>query len=152
MILCPGKGEAVLIRGTNSFMLVSLSAVRFPLCIETFRDETVQTVEEGDLIVVSAPEGGPLRQACILLELIGRFHAPLVVLPSGHPGSRRLKMVVSVGPNILASCSIQRGTHPEQHLICSSEELAGLHLAKHPEGVRIDGMGPGIEVSVLTPE
>lgn len=150
MILRPGEREAVLIRASNSFILLTPAAARFPLCIETFEGEIVQTVEKGDLIVVSAPEGGPLRQACLLLELIARFHAPLVVLPSGHPGSSRLRMVVSAGPEIFASCAIQRGTHPEQHLICSSEELAGLHLNKHPDGVRIDGIGPEIEISFLT--
>lgn len=149
MIRRPGEGQALLIRGADSFLLLTIVRARFPLCIETFEGEVVQTVEPGDLVVVSAPEGGSLRQACILLELIALFHAPLVVLPSGHPGSRRLRMVVSAGPEIRASCSIQRGTHPEQHLICSSDELAGLRLIRHREGVLIDGIRPEMEVTYL---
>jgi hypothetical protein len=80
--------------------------------------------------VVSAPEGGDLGQAMILLELIREYHAPLVVLPKGHPGSARLKMVISAGDEIELNCSIQRGTHPKQHLLCGSEEMAGMVLKR----------------------
>ena len=78
-------------------------------------------------------------QAMILLELIREYHAPLVVLSKGHPGSKRLSMVVSAGDYIELNCSIQRGTHPEQHLLCGSEEMAGLVLKRYGKGVEING-------------
>ena len=62
----------------------------------------------------------------MLMELVRTWHVPLLVLPRNHPGSRRISRVVSVAPEVRTSCSITRGTHPEQHLICSSDELAGI--------------------------
>jgi hypothetical protein len=69
---------------------------------------------------------------------------PLLVLPKDHPGSRRISYVVSVGPEIFTSCSIRRGTHPEQHLICSSDELNGITLKRSRYGVEISSLPEGI--------
>ena len=147
---CPlADDRLLLVTGSGSFFLVAKSAERFSLCIETFEGEVCDTVEEGDLVVVSAPEGGPLDQARMLLALVRTYRMPLVVLPSGHPGTRRLSMVVSAGPRIEASCQIRRGTHPEQHLICSSAELAGTRLRATPEGVEISGFPAGITFEYL---
>ena len=73
-----------------------------------YGDEYCHYLEEGDLVVVSAPEGGEIGQAMILLELIRKYHAPLVVLPKGHPRSKRITMVVSAGEPIAIDCSIKR--------------------------------------------
>ncbi len=73
----------------------------------------------------------------MLIDLVRTFHVPLLVLPKDHPGSRRISYVVSVGPEIFTSCSIRRGTHPDQHLICSSDELAGITLKRSEYGVDI---------------
>ncbi len=105
---------------------------------------TVQGVEAGDLVVVSAPEGGAVEPALMLIDLVRTFHVPLLVLPKNHPGSRRISYVVSVGPKIFTSCSIQRGTHPEQHLICSSDELAGLTLKRSENGVEVSNLPESI--------
>lgn len=147
---CPlSDDRLLLIAGSDSFFLVAKAGERFALCIETFEGEVCDTVEEGDLVVVSAPEGGPLEQAKMLLALVRTYRMPLVVLPPHHPGSRRLSMVVSTGPRIEASCQIRRGTHPEQHLICSSEKLAGTRLRATPEGVEITGFPAGITFEYL---
>ena len=69
-----------------------------------------------------------MAAAFMLLDLVRIHHVPLIVLPRGHPGSKRLRYVVSAGPSVELNCSIRRGTHPEQHLICSSTELAGICL------------------------
>ncbi len=127
------------IRCGQSFLLIGRVLSPFHLFIETSGDEHCQYLEEGDLVVVSAPEGGAVGQAIILLELIREYHAPLVVLPKGHPGSKRLTMVVSAGDQIELNCSIQRGTHPEQHLLCGSEDMAGLVLKRSEKGVEITG-------------
>jgi hypothetical protein len=87
----------------------------------------------------------------MLLELVRTYHLPLVVLPRGHPGSRRLKHVVSAGPVITMACTIQRGTHPEQHLLCSSEELSGLVLEGSGGGIRITGLVPGAGIHIIKP-
>jgi hypothetical protein len=74
----------------------------------------------------------------MLAELVRNYHMPLLVLPKDHPASRRLSCVVSVGPEIHTSCSIRRGTHPEQHLICSSDELGGITMKSFPGCVEVD--------------
>src|SRR5512136_1912016 len=136
--------ESLLIKGKQSFLLVALVKNNFGLCIETAHDEYVQGVEAGELVVVSAPEGGAVEPALMLIDLVRTFHVPLLVLPKDHPGSKRISYVVSVGPEIFTSCSIQRGTHPEQHLICSSEELAGITFKKSEQGVNISPLPEGI--------
>jgi hypothetical protein len=136
--------ELLLIRGKKSFLLVALVKNRFGLCIETSHDEYCQGVNAGDLIVVSAPEDGAVEPAVMLIDLVRTYHVPLLVLPKDHPGSRRISYVVSVGPEIFTSCSIQRGTHPEQHLICSSDELAGITLKRSEQGVNISPLPEGI--------
>lgn len=144
--------ELLQIRGEYSFLLVGKAGSRFPLCIETPDDEYCQTVEPDDLVAVSLPEGGPIEQARMMLELVRRYHIPLVVLPRDHPGSKRLSMVVSVAPEIFLACDIRRGTHPEQHLLCSSVELSGLSLAAVPGGVTIKRLPPGVVVERLDTE
>jgi hypothetical protein len=136
--------EVLLIRGKQSFILIALVKSSFGLCIETTHDEYCQGVEAGDLVVVSAPEDGAIEPALMLIDLVRSFHVPLLVLPKDHPGSRRISYVVSVGPEIFTSCSIRRGTHPDQHLICSSDELAGITLKRSKLGVSISPLPDGI--------
>jgi hypothetical protein len=135
--------ESLLIKGKQSFLLVALVKNNFGLCIETAHDEYVQGVEAGDLVVVSAPEGGAIEPALMLIDLVRTFHVPLLVLPKNHPGSKRISYVVSVGPEIFTSCSIWRGTHPDQHLICSSDELAGINLKRIEHGVDVSPLPDG---------
>jgi len=129
--------ELLLISGKHSFLLIAKVSDLFGLCIETSKEEFCQRVDPGDLIVVSAPEGGHFEPALMLMDLVRTYHIPLLVLPKDHPGSRRISCVVSVAPEIYTSCSIQRGTHPEQHLVCSSGELAGITLKGTEQGVDI---------------
>ena len=131
------RGDILFVEGARSFLLAAPVRGDFALCIETAGEEYVQGVHTGDVVVVSAPEAGPVQPALMLLALVRTYHLPLVVLPKNHPGSKRIPYVVSVAPEILTSCAIVRGTHPEQHLICSSDELAGLV-------VRITGDKAGI--------
>lgn len=112
--------------------------------IETFDAEYVQGIHPDDLIAVSAPEGGELTPACYLLDLVRKYDQPVLVLPRGHPGSRRLRYVISAGPEILLSCEIVRGTHPEQHLICSSAELAGLEISGENGSILINNLPEGV--------
>ncbi|MBN1167872.1 MAG: alpha/beta hydrolase [Methanospirillaceae archaeon] len=129
--------DVLLIRGDHSFLLVGVVQEPFALCLETRDDEWCQGIDAGDLVAVSAPEDGDPMQGLILLELVRKFHVPVIVLPKGHPGSSRLQMVVSAGAEISMNCSIERGTHPEQHLLCSSDELSGMHLQSDDSGVTI---------------
>ena len=141
-MIVPLQSNYLVCRGTFSFFLVACATHAFFLHIETAHEEYSQWIEIGDLIVVSAPEGGELMQAWHLCELIRSYHVPVVALPKGHPGSSRLKMVVSAGEHVELNCGIVRGTHPEQHLICASSELSGIQLA------RLDGDEIGVSIDM----
>jgi hypothetical protein len=145
----PDPDTLLLIEGTRSFLLAGVSGTRFPLCLETSGGEICTTIEEGDIVAVSAPEGGPLEPAVMLLELVRTYRHPVVVLPHGHPGSRRLQYVVSSAPEIVLSCAIQRGTHPDQHLLCSSDELAGVILTGSPGHIETGELPPGVHAHLV---
>ena len=146
----PLDDEVLLIRGKASFLITGKVKSGFGLCIETSHDEYCQRVDAGDLVVVSAPEGGAIEPALMLMDLVRTFHVPLLVLPKDHPGSRRISYVVSVGPEILTSCSVKRGTHPEQHLICSSDELSSITFKRSRYGVEISPLPDGITFQHIT--
>jgi hypothetical protein len=142
-MITPLSDELLLIRKEPSFLIIGKAQERFSLCIETSSDEYCQTVEPDDLIVVSAPDGGEPEAAAMLVELVRRHHTPLIVLPKDHPGSRRLRYVASAGPLITTDCTIRRGTHPEQHLICASENLSGMTLQGVKGGIEISNLPSG---------
>ena len=141
----------LLIRGGASFFLVARAPETFALPIETTDAEVFQGVHRGDLIVVSAPEGGDPEQARMLCELVRTYRQPLVVLPKGHPGSARLRMVLSVASAIMPRTDIERGTHPEQDVICSSGELSGLGMRAEGDFVCIEGFDPDCMMYALFP-
>ncbi len=142
-MIVPLRDELLLISGTHSFLLAAKANAQFALRIETPDREYCQTIDPSDLVVVSAPEGGALEPAIMLAEFVRTYRMPLIVLPKNHPGSKHFSYLVSAGPMITTSCIIQRGTHPEQHLVCSSDELAGTTLKGHPDGVEIVILPPG---------
>lgn len=151
-MIIPLPEADLLIQAPSSFLLIGLVREPFNLFIESSAEEYCQHLISGDLIAVSAPEGGSLRQASLLLELIRTWHAPLIVLPSGHPGSERLKMVVSAGDQITLNCSIQRGTHPQQTVICSSDELAGVSLQSSDGGIEISMLPACADFFMVNPD
>jgi hypothetical protein len=139
----------LVLEGSSSFLAVARALRRLPLCIETVEGEVVQGLDPDDLIAASAPSGGPLAPALMLIELVRRYGLPLVVLPKGHPGSRRLRVVVSAGPAIRIACGIQRGTHPEQDVLCGADEFAGLVLRGAHGGVEVEGAPPRVAIRSL---
>ena len=145
----PDPNTLLLVEGTRSFLIAGKAGSRFPLCIEYASGEICTTLEKDDIIAVSAPEGGALEPAVMLLELVRSYHLPLLVLPSEHPGSKRLRYVVSAGPEISLSCSIQRGTHPDQHLLCSSDELAGIILSGNQGHIEAGNLPPGVHAHLV---
>ncbi|PKL65909.1 MAG: alpha/beta hydrolase [Methanomicrobiales archaeon HGW-Methanomicrobiales-3] len=150
MIQTLGGPEFLLISGSRSFLLVAQAGAMFALCIETMDAEYCQTLEPHDLVAASAPEGGPLEPAIMLIEFVRKYRIPVTVLPRNHPGSKRFPYLVSAGPAIHTSCSIRRGTHPEQHLLCSHDELAGIVLKGTKTGVEVQNLPDEATVQRLT--
>jgi hypothetical protein len=145
----PLGDRVLLVQGDHSFLLAGRALSEFTLFIESFDGEDARVVSPDDLVVVSAPEGGDTEPARMLLELVRRYRLPLLVLPKDHPGSGRLPLVVSVSRTLHLSCDIRRGTHPEQHLLCSSGELAGITLKGSGDGVDLEGVPSGIRIGYL---
>jgi hypothetical protein len=148
-VVQPGTDKLLLIKGEKSFLAAGQAGNRFSLCIETPDDEYCQSVWPHHIIAVSAPEGGSLSAASMLFRLVRDHHVPLLVMRRDHLGSRRLRYVVSAGERILLSCSIVRGTHPEQDLLCSSAELAGILLEGRESGIHITNCPPSEELTVV---
>jgi hypothetical protein len=143
--------EFLLVQGSNSFLLIGKAGTDLCICIETTDGEYCQGLSPDDLIVVSAPEGGQIEPAVMLLELVRTYRCPLMVLPKGHPGSKRIRYVVSAGDTIRLSCSIERGTHPEQDVLCAAGEFTGLILRAAKGGVIIEGRERNFVVSLVNP-
>jgi hypothetical protein len=144
------SGKFLLIRGETSFVLVGKAGSRMSLCIEAPDGEVCQGLSEEDIIAVSAPEGGPVEPAIMLLELVRQYRCPLVVLPKEHPGSGRLRYVVSAGEAISLSCSVRRGTHPEQDILCAGQEFSGACLHATPDGIKITGISGNYSVCLVS--
>ena len=140
----------VLLRGASSFLLVARATEKFPLIIETDTEELVQGIYPGDLIVVSAPEGGEIAPALYLLEMVKTYHTPVIALGKNHPASRRLSYVISAAERIEMRCDIRRGTHPEQHLLCAADEFAGMVLSAEGNELVISQVRSEITASILS--
>lgn len=139
--------QPIIVKGTSSFLVISRAFEKFPLLIETSTEELVQGIYPGDLIVVSAPEGGDISPALYLLELVRTCHQPVIALPKDHPAGKRLSYVISAAEKIEMRCDIKRGTHPEQNLLCSADEFTGMILYADGNDLVIEHAGPGISFS-----
>jgi hypothetical protein len=109
--------------------------------LETEADEVVLFTDPDDLMVASSfGTGEKIRRGlrCTIFQL-RELGTPLIVLPKGHPASPRLKTVVSIGSRTHLSCKIQPGTHPEQDILCASEEFHGLEVQGVSGGTEVEG-------------
>jgi len=109
--------------------------------LETEKEEIVLFTERDDLMVASAfGVGDKIRRGlkCTIYQ-IRELGAPLIVLPKGHPASPRLKTVISIGSKTRLSCEIQPGTHPEQEILCSSDEFHNQEVLAEPDGASLNG-------------
>lgn len=109
--------------------------------LETESEEIVLFTDPEDLMVASSASIGEkvMRGLRCTIYQLRELGAPLIVLPKGHPASPRLKTVVSIGPCTRLSCKIQPGTHPEQDVLCGSEEFHGSQVLAKPGGAEILG-------------
>ena len=145
----PWDDAFIVIRDRSSFILAARAVEKFPLLIETETEEIVQGMYPGDLILVSAPEGGEILPAIYLLELIRTHHLPLIALSKSHPAGRRLSYVISANEKITLTCDIARGTHPEQNILCTSDGFTGMTLYSDGEHLVIEHPRDGISVEHL---
>jgi len=129
--LCGRRGTVALAKTLGNFFY-----------LETDKEEIVLFTEPDDLMVASAfGVGDSIRRGlkCTIYQ-IRELGAPLIVLPKGHPASPRLKTVVSIGPKTRLSCEIHPGTHPEQDVLCGTDEFHNLEILEEPGGASINGL------------
>ena len=123
--------EILFVRSADGVIGVVKSGAARQLFIETVDDEIVMTVDPEDLLVASGFSNDRKTTNAIIctLALIRDSGSPLIVLPKHHPASARLKVVASVGKRTVLRCDIQKGTHPEQDVLCGSLGLNGLEVS-----------------------
>ncbi len=105
------------------------------------KEEIVMFLEPDDIIAVSALKSASFSEDGIksLIFLLRDVGTPLVVLPSDHPTSKRLPMVASCGERVRLDCNITPGTHPEQDILCSCDDLSGVEIKGVEGGLEIKG-------------
>jgi hypothetical protein len=141
------ESEMLLLRGTAGVVAIVKAGPSGQYFLETENEEIVLGLEPHDLIVASAfsvDEKIEKGLKCVLF-MIREIRSPLIVLPKKHPASARLPIVVSAGKRTVLSCHITPGTHPNQDVLCGSNEFENLEITGTPEGVQIKNM-PECEV------
>ncbi|MGZ4880221.1 MAG: hypothetical protein ACXV7G_04000 [Halobacteriota archaeon] len=122
--------EILFVRSTDGVIGVIKSGCVRQLFIETLEDEIVMAVSADDLLVASGFSNDSTTTKAIIctLSLIRDVGSPLIVLPKSHPASSRLRVVASVGKRTVLRCDIEKGTHPEQDVLCGPAGLDGLEI------------------------
>lgn len=134
--------EIIFLKGKSGTVGVVKFAKKGHIFIGTpDKEEIVMFLEPEDVIAVSALNSGPQVEKGIksLIFLLRDVGAPLVVLPKDHPTSKRLPMVASCGEKVRLDCNITPGTHPEQDILCSCEDLSGIEIKGFDGGIEILG-------------
>ena len=134
--------EMILLRGTAGTVAIVKAGPRGQFFLETENEEIVLGLEPHDLIVASAlsvDEKTEKGLKCVLF-MIREIRSPLIVLPKNHPASPRLPIVVSAGQKTVLSCNITPGTHPNQDVLCGSNEFDSLEVTGTLEGVHIENL------------
>lgn len=140
----PWDDAYILIRGHSSFLLAARAGTKFPLLIETAEGEIVQGMYPDDIIAVSAVSGGEILPALYLLEQVRTYHFPIVALAQTHSAAGRLPYVISANDRIELTCDNGRGTHPEQNVLCTADELTGMALSSENGCLKIENPKAGL--------
>ena len=107
--------------------------------------------DSGESVVKKrAAENALLRGLKCVIFMLRELNSPLIVLPKGHPATKRLRTVVSVGKRIVLSCEITPGTHPEQHLLCSPSEFNGVEILAYKGGVLFKGLSDAVSLEKVS--
>ncbi len=135
------RDDLILVHGADGVLGIAKAAAKRQLFIETVDEELVMTVDADDLFVASAFDDTPamIRAIRCTLFLIRDIASPLIVLPANHPASSRLRVVASVGQRTTIRCDIQKGTHPEQDVLCGAQGLDGLEIVAIQGGAVLRG-------------
>lgn len=136
------ENEMLLLRGKEGTLGIVKAGEKGQFFIETEKEEIILALSPDDLLVASGfgTDETIINGLKCVLYMIREVGSPFIVLPKKHPASKRLRIVVSAGDRTRISCSIIPGTHPEQDILCGSDEF---------DGVEISGVKGGVEFKNL---
>ncbi len=136
------ENEIIYLKGNEGTIAVVKAGSDPQYFLETNDEELVLGLDSEDIIVGSSFSIGEIAEKglkCILFS-IRELKSPLIVLPKDHPASKRLKIAVSAGTNVILSCDIVPGTHPEQNILCSKKEFMGGEIKGVKGGIEINNL------------
>lgn len=138
MYVSLNKDEIVFI-SHNNFFLGIVKTLGKSFLLETDREEIVLGTGNDDILAVSSLFKNSQIKGIMLAYLysLRELSFPLVILKKGHPASKRLKMVYGCGNKIILDSCIEPGTHPDQHLLCSADDLSGITILGKSNGIEI---------------
>lgn len=136
------ENELLFLNGGNGTIAIVKAGHDGQYFLETQDEEIVLGLEPHDLIVASAFSTGDVTKKGLksILYTIRELKSPLVVLPKNHPASSRMKVAVSAGNKTIIRCNIKPGTHPEQDILCGSNEFNNLEVRGTHNGVKLSNL------------
>ena len=131
--------KEILFLSHNEYFLGVVKSLGKSFLLETEKEEIILGTGNEDIICVSSLLNNEKLKPVMISTLysLRELSFPLIILNKGHPASKRLKLVFGFGDRIILDSCIEAGTHPDQHLLCSSENLSGLILVAKKGGIEI---------------
>ena len=131
--------KEILFLSHNEYLLGVVKSLGKSFLLETEKEEIILGTGNEDIICVSSlVDNEKLKHVMIsTLYSLRELSFPLIILNKGHPASKRLKLVFGFGNRIILDSCIEAGTHPDQHLLCSTEDLSGITVVAKKGGIEI---------------
>ena len=131
--------KEILFLSHNEYFLGVVKSLGKSFLLETEKEEIILGTGNEDIICVSSlVDNEKLKPVMIsTLYSLRELSFPLIILNKGHPASKRLKLVFGFGDKIILDSCIEAGTHPDQHLLCSTEDLSGITVVAKKGGIEI---------------
>ena len=133
------KSEEILFLSYNDYFLGVVKSLGKSFLLETENEEIVLGTGIEDILCVSSLVNNQKIKPVMISTLysLRELSFPLLILNKGHPASKRLKLVFGFGDKVILDSCIEAGTHPDQHLLCSMEELSGITIVAKKGGIEI---------------
>ena len=135
----PLNNDEIVFISHNNFFLGVVKTLGRSFLLETYKEEIILGTGNNDILVVSSLFNNNKIKGIMMAYLysLRELSFPLVILSKGHPASKRLKMVYGCGDKIILDSCIEAGTHPDQHLLCSVDDLSGIIILATTRGIEI---------------
>jgi hypothetical protein len=131
--------KEILFLSHNEYFLGVVKSLGKSFLLETEKEEIILGTGNEDIICASSLVNNEKLKPVMISTLysLRELSFPLIILNKGHPASKRLKLVFGFGNRIILDSCIEAGTHPDQHLLCSTEDLSGITVVAKKGGIEI---------------